>query len=309
MIYRASLKLKARPPFDFHKCIAIFGKGDDQIRAGRDGKYWQVIRINRNLVLATIASTGTVNAPALAVELESNQKLTKVEILQAKATITRLFNLELDLRPFYRHTAKDKIMTRLVQKLFGLKPPRTETVFEALIDSIIEQQISLRAAQSMEVKLVKAFGAKLELDHRIYYIYPTPQALASAAVSALQKCGLSGRKIEYIKDISAMVASRELDLDKFEHYKDPEKIVSELDEVRGIGVWTAELTALRGLGRLEVIPADDLGVRRCISDYYRHGRKVSASAARKLATQWGYFKGMATFYLIMAEHMGITPDY
>jgi DNA-3-methyladenine glycosylase II len=77
-----------------------------------------------------------------------------------------------------------------------------------------------------------------------------------------------------------------LNLEKFKNYDSSEQIIRELDEIRGVGVWTAELTMLRGMQRLEALPADDLGLRRVISRYYRDGKMVPNSEARRTAKNW-----------------------
>jgi DNA-3-methyladenine glycosylase II len=88
--------------------------------------------------------------------------------------------------------------------------------------------------------------------------------------------------------------------------QDPQAIIAELDEIKGIGVWTAELTMLRGMQRLDALPADDFGIRRVISTYYRGGVPIKAAEAREIAEAWGKWKGLAAFYLIIAEVKGIV---
>ncbi len=80
-----------------------------------------------------------------------------------------------------------------------------------------------------------------------------------------------------------------------------EDIIRELDAIKGIGVWTAELTILRGMQRLEALPAEDFGIRRAISKYYCGGEAIKAAEAREIAEAWGDWKGLAAFYLICAE--------
>jgi DNA-3-methyladenine glycosylase II len=96
-----------------------------------------------------------------------------------------------------------------------------------------------------------------------------------------------------------------LDLEKFKTYKDAEEIIMELCKIRGIGVWTVELTMLRGMNKLEVLPADDLGLRRHIAHYYCNDRKISGEEARSIAERWGNWKGLAGFYLILAARLGV----
>jgi DNA-3-methyladenine glycosylase II len=193
----------------------------------------------------------------------------------------------------------------LTQKLRGLKSPTTQTVFEAFVDSIVEQQISLKVANGIENRLIKKFGDALGLEGEVYYAYPTPQKLASASTEALRQCGLSFRKAEYIKSGSTLITEGKLDLEKLKNYDSADEIIRELDSVKGVGVWTAELTMLRGMQRLEALPAEDLGLRRVVSHYYCGGTKITGAQARQIARDWGKWKGLAAYYLIVAEMLGI----
>ena len=87
----------------------------------------------------------------------------------------------------------------------------------------------------------------------------------------------------------------------------PAKIVNEMMEIRGIGKWTAELAIIRGIHKLDAFPADDVGLQRILSRFYRNGEKVTSDEARIIARNWGAWKGLAAFYLDLAEHIGIVP--
>lgn len=302
------LTIKAVPPFDFDLSANIFSGGDKQIGKYENGKYWRVVRINKKLILVTLTSSGSVEQPKITAALKSNSEISGKDKKKAEEIIFSLFNLKLDLKPFYEVVKNDKTMTNLTQKLRGLKSPTMPTVFEALIDSITEQQISLTVAHSLERNLIKTFGDTLKINGETYYAYPTPEKLASANVEKLRKCGLSYKKSEYIRDVSKMIANKKLDLEKLKGYEDTKEIIDELCEIRGIGVWTAELTMVRGMQKLETIPADDLGIRRLISHYYDNDRKISGEEARRIAEKWGKWKGLASFYLIVAGRIGVSPE-
>jgi DNA-3-methyladenine glycosylase II len=268
-----------------------------------NGKFWQIVRVDHKLILATMKALGTVDDPKISVELRSDQRISEADKTAAKRTVSGMLNIDLDLQPFYDHAKKDEVLADIVHRLRGLKIPTTPTVFEALIDSITEQQISLDVAHVLETRLIKAFGKTLRLDGEVYYAYPTPRELASSKLEQLRRCGLSQKKAEYIKDVSKMIVDGMLDLEGFKRYDDVQEIISELDKIRGIGVWTAELTIARGMHELDVIPADDLGLKRIISHYYCRDEKISGIEALKIAKRWGEWKGLAAFYLIVADAM------
>lgn len=298
-----NLKIKPLPPFDLDLSARLFSEGDWRIRRYEAGRYWQVVRLEERLALATVRSLGTVDEPMLSVDLEPDEDLSEADGMVADALIRRIFNLDLNLQPFYKAVKGDRVMSQLTKTLCGLKPPSTASVFEALIDSIVEQQISLQAAWSMQRRLTEAFGDALVVGDKTYFANPLPDRLAEATIERLRSCGLSQRKAEYVRDVSRMVTDG-LDLEGLKALAD-EKIIEELSRIRGVGVWTAELTMVRGMQKFDAIPADDLGLRRAIAHYYYDDRKISGAEARRKAEAWEGWRGLAAFYIIMGERLGI----
>ena len=258
------------------------------------------------LVLVKVTSEGTVEQPKLGVELASNQPITANTKKAAQAAIEYIFNLNFDLNQFYKQAEKDPVMQKITRQLCGFKYPTTATAFESLVDSIVEQQISIKVARTIEERLAKKFGDTIEIGDTTYYAFPTPQNLAEASLADIRSCGLSQRKAEYIYNAAKMIVEGKLDLEAMKNNPDMQAIVAELDEIKGIGVWTAELTIYRGMQRLDVLPADDFGIRRVISHYYCGGKPIKSAEARKIAEAWGKWSGLAAFYLLAAEANGVT---
>ena len=302
------LTLDPIPPFDFELSASIFSEGDPQIRSFREGVFRQVMRANGHLVLVTVTSDGTVELPKVKVRIQPRPIPAGVLKIVGRA-VTSLFNLDLDLSPFMKAVKDDAVMSAIVRSLRGLKPPRTATVFEALVDSIIEQQISLAAAHSIEKRVVRTFGDTLVWEGGEYHAFPTPVRLADASPEELRACGLSLKKAEYILGIARQIREGTLEIETYGPAEDTESIIRDLSALRGVGLWTAELAALRGLSRLDAIPADDLGIRRSISLYYSKASRIDTGEARRIAIGWGKWKGLAAYYLLVAERMGIgVPD-
>lgn len=126
-------------PFDFELSAAIFSDGDTQIRTYYKGKFWQVIRIANELVCVVITSIGAIDKPKLLVEVRVDTEFLNEHLKMVRETVVNLFNLDLDLTQFYKEVNRDDIMSKLIEQLRGLKSPTTQTVFEALISSITEQ--------------------------------------------------------------------------------------------------------------------------------------------------------------------------
>ena len=283
MSFTETFSVKAFPPFNFDLAAQIFRSGDKLIRTYENGQFRQILNINGKLAQLRATSTGTIEQPEINVGITANTHFTLLDKQKAEEIITFIFNLNFNLGSFYTEVKNDSVMQQIAQQLYGLKNPTTPTVFESLVDSIVEQQISIKVAHTIEERIVKKFGESLAFNNEIYYAYPTPRSIASAITSEIQSCGLSERKAQYIQGVAQLVVNGELDLECLKREEDSEKIISLLDEIRGIGVWTAELTMLRGMQKLDAFPADDLGVRRVISKYYCEGKPIKTVEAREIA--------------------------
>ncbi len=165
------------PPFDFALSAYILADGDPQIAKYDGTAYRQVLRVGGKLLLATVAAIGSVDSPQLRVAFTSDRSLTDRDATAAHAVISSVLNAYLDVKPFYQAIQDDPVMAELSGKLRGLKNPATPTVFQALFDSIIEQQISLNVAHVLQRRVIKAFGDALVVDGDTYYAFPTPERI------------------------------------------------------------------------------------------------------------------------------------
>ena len=303
-----SITIRPVPPFDFAHSAAIFSSGEPDIRIYREGIFSQALELAGVPVLVSVKSRGTADAPELSVGIRSVHPVPEQVMRSAREMISRIFSISDDLALFYQAMQADPVMAGLTRQLRGLRAPATPTVFEALVDSVIEQQISLAAAHRVEHRLIRAIGRKIALEKGTFFCYPTPAALAGTADTTFRSLGLTLRKGEYIRGISRQILNGDLDPESFRDYPDTESIIAELVRIRGIGRWTAELTILRGLHRADAFPADDVGVRRFISQNYLGGEKITSQDARAFAERWGKWKGFAAYYLEVADLLKVRPD-
>jgi DNA-3-methyladenine glycosylase II len=305
MTFTEKLTIEPLAPFDFALSSKILSYGDVKVRSFRDGVWSQILSVDGRLIRVKLCSNGSIEKPELTLELQSNSPFSKQQIQKAKEMVMCIFSLNLPLKDFYNQVKPDQVMTKITQKLYGLKFPTTATVFEALVYAIVEQQISIKVARSIEERLAQKFGQTLHLGDDIFFAFPTPEALVKAGTEEIKQAGLSLRKADYIWGAAQLIVDGKLDIENLPKKK-AEGIIAELDAIRGIGVWTAELTMLRGMQKFDALPADDLGIRRVISHYYCENKPIRADEARKIAAPWGDWKGLAAFYLMAAEASNIN---
>jgi DNA-3-methyladenine glycosylase II len=300
-----ALTLKPPYPCDFFLSSEIFSQGDRQIRIFENGILKQVILIREKPVLAVVKSAGTVMEPELSVMLKSAARISAAGKEEAGSVLSRILNLDLNLAEFYRDVGGDEVLSGITCRLAWLRPPASSSVFEAIVDTVLEQQISIHVAHRLQERLRKTFGSRLAVGGDTYYGFPAPNDLADAGIDRIRGCGLSAGKARCIFGIATAVRDGVLDLEKFRDYNDTEQIIRELDALPGIGSWSAEFTIIRGLRRFDIIPADDLGIRRDVSRYCCGGRDITAAEVRMMAEPWGKWKGLAAFYFMTAARHGI----
>ncbi len=156
--------------------------------------------------------------------------------------------------------------------------------FLTLARSIVGQQISVKAAQSVWARVVAQLGEV------------TPDTARTATPHELRACGLSERKVEYVRDLALHFASGRI-LPAHWPAMDDDAVIAELVDVRGIGRWTAEMCLMFNLLRPDVLPVDDIGLQRGISLAYFKGRRVKERTLRRTAEAWRPWRSVATWYL------------
>ncbi len=212
-----------------------------------------------------------------------------------------MLNADLQLEPFYRLLRRDRTMRPIINSLIGLKPFRPPDFFHMLLIAVTEQQISMQAARGIRERLLSSFGAPAGR----LTAFPRPRDIAPLTVDELRSCGLSRRKAESLIELAGMIAGGEIDTGSWEEMPDDE-LIALLRSYRGIGEWTAEYVMVRGLGRMDVVPASDLGVRRAVGHYLGGGKELSARDVREVLEPWAPWRGLAAFYLITHYRMTHT---
>ena len=189
-----------------------------------------------------------------------------------------------------RHLVKrDRVMKKLIPKFGDARLQSNGDAFTTLARSIVGQQVSTKSAQGVWRKLVAAVdGPDVELLQ--------PATVLRLAPETLKGVGLSGRKVEYLSDLARHFSDGAVHVGQW-HGMDDEAIIEELVAIRGIVRWTAEMFLIFHLLRPNVLPLDDPGLIRGISENYFSGEPVSRAEARELGDGWAPYRSVATWYL------------
>ena len=196
-----------------------------------------------------------------------------------------------------RHIQKrDPVLGRVVKSIGPIDFEMDDGHYEALVGAIIYQQLAGAAARAILERFKKIYGGKI----------PNPKQYLSTDESKLRASGLSPQKISYIRDLCERIVKGSLDLPGLANLPD-EEAVEKLDEIRGVGRWTAEMFLLFVLGRKDVLPVDDLGIQKAVKRIYHLRKLPSKKKFEQLAQNWHPYCSVATLYLWRSGETAAKP--
>lgn len=191
-----------------------------------------------------------------------------------------------------RHLKKDRVLRGVINRV-NLKPRRAhKRYFESLCVSIINQQLSGKAADAIEQKFRNLFGGK----------FPKPEAVLKKSDARLRAAGLSFPKIAYIKSLAKLIQQGKIKFNKFSKLDD-EQIIGQLIQVKGIGRWTAEMFLMFCLNRPDVFSHGDLGLRTAIKKLYKLDRDRHSKKYHALVESWKPYRTAAARYLWASQRL------
>ena len=179
---------------------------------------------------------------------------------------------------------RDAVIRRIAAQSHGLTLRSRGDAFNTLARSIVGQQISVKAAESVWQKLIAAVPAV------------RPEVIHAHDVEILRTCGLSRSKVAYLHDLARHFVEKRLAVKRWEQMTDDE-LIAELTQVRGIGRWTAEMFLIFYMMRPDVLPVDDIGLQRAMSLHYNRGKPLSKLKMNSIARRWLPWRSVATWYM------------
>ncbi len=183
----------------------------------------------------------------------------------------------------------------LKERLARRGEERPGDAYGALLRAIVGQQLSTKAARTIYLRVLEIFGGTT----------PSPQQLLDASEAELRGAGLSGRKVEYVRDLAAHVLSGELELDRLDELGD-EEAIEEIVAVRGLGQWTAEMFLIFHLERPDILSGGDLGIRKAVQIEYELEEMPTPLRVLEIGEPWRPHRSLAGLYLW--ESLAATPD-
>ncbi|MGI0004624.1 MAG: DNA-3-methyladenine glycosylase family protein [Candidatus Nitrosotenuis sp.] len=183
------------------------------------------------------------------------------------------------------HLKRDRRLAKVIRNVGPHKITVVKNPYESLVEAIITQQLSGKAADSISKRFREIYGR-----------FPKPADVIKTPNSKLRSAGLSGMKASYIKDLSKKIETKEIRINSLKNMTDGE-VVEHLTQVRGIGRWTAEMFLIFSLGRLDVLPVGDLGLRKGVQRLYSLSDLPEEDEIEEIAEKWRPYRTIATWYI------------
>lgn len=285
------------PPFSFDRLLRrLETHPDTQIRVNKEKNSLQrVFRIGLRPVLVHMQFEGSLEEPALRYETQAILSTTDQQLLEKM--IRRTFSVDLDLSIIYEQMREEKELAILTERFRGLRPMQDTDLFQCMVKTIIGQQINLTFAANLTERLVTLAGDPVEnASGEDIIAFPTPDAVARLTVEDLRTLQFSQRKAEYIIDFARAIVKETVDLERLWIMKD-EEIITYLTSLRGIGRWTVECLLMFGMGRPDLLPAADIGLRNGIVHLYGMNSKPNENEIRKLGEKWAPWRSIYCLYV------------
>jgi DNA-3-methyladenine glycosylase II len=182
----------------------------------------------------------------------------------------------------------DPILSRLIVSHSSPGFKAHTNYYQALVSSIVGQQLSVKAASTIEQRFLQLFDDN----------FPSPEQILEKDIETLRQVGLSRQKASYIQDLARRILDGQVDFSIFDSLSN-EAIIAELTKVRGIGVWTVRMFLMFCMGRADILPAGDLGIRNGIQKLYGFNHLPTTTEVEEIAlkNKWHPYESIAAWYI------------
>lgn len=290
--------LKPIPPFRLDLTVWVLRRRPSNVIDRWDGQtYRRVLSLNDEPVEAAVTQSGSTDSPRLRVTLTGGRITSNLKT-KAVNSLERLLGLQINLANFYRRAATDAKLGPLMKRFRGMKPPRFPTVFETLSNAIACQQMSLSLGILLLSRMTEKSGLVRNGSPRKVHAFPQPAELANLKPADFRRLGFSRAKGESLIALARAYADGQIDLEALDGLSN-EAIIERLLDLKGVGRWSAEYVLLRGLGRLDVYPGDDVGARNNLQSWLKLRKPLDYEGVRRITTRWQPYAGLVYFHMLL----------
>jgi len=276
---------------------ALRRRAHNQIDQWDGTTYTRVLLVDQVPVKVGVSQLHPASSPQLLVNVWSPEPGERLSTW-VKEVLQRMLGFSLDLTGFYAVAQHDPTVSPLVQRFVGMKPPRFPSLFEALLNAFACQQVTLDVGLLLLNRLAETYGMPFADGQGVHRAFPRPDAIASASIEDLRALGFSRQKARAMLELATRLTQEPHALSLLEGMTNEEGSLA-LTSLRGVGRWTAEYVLLRGLGRLEMFPGDDVGAQRNLQRLLHLAEKPTYETIKALTAPWSPYAGLIYFHLLL----------
>jgi DNA-3-methyladenine glycosylase II len=290
----AVFTLTPAPPFRLDLTVWVLRRLPINQMDRWDGKtYRRVLMLGDKPVEVAAMQSGSKWAPQLTVTA-GGVRLGSRTCEAVSSALDKVLGLSVNLHDFRHRAQGDERLSGLIDPFIGFKPPRLPSVFETLVNGIACQQLSLQVGMHLLNRLCRTYGLAVGENRA----FPRPVDVASASPVQFRRLGFSGNKSQVILTAARSIVEGRLNLEDLAALDTP-AVLDHLIALKGIGRWTAQYVLLRGLGRLDVFPADDVGSQNKMQLWLRRKQRPDYQRMCRILAPWRPYRGLLYFYLLL----------
>jgi DNA-3-methyladenine glycosylase II len=304
-----ALTLAARAPFRLDLTVwALRRRAHNRVDLLEDGVWRRVLVLGGEPVAIEARQTAAGARPRIEVVARARSRARPLREAVADA-VTRMLGLDCDLEPFYRMARRDRALAAIAERGRGMKPPRFASIFEAFANAVACQLVSLSAGLHVLNRVSEVYGLAARTDSGTpMHSFADPARVVHASEDRMRALGLSRSRGRYLIDLArAAQDARDPDFASLGALDDA-GAAARMCAMRGVGRWTAEYVLLRGFGRLNVFPGDDVGGQNHLRAWLGIDTRLDHTGVGKLLQRWHPYEGLIYLHLVLGGSMAAAPE-
>lgn len=288
------------PPFRLDLTVwALRRKARNLIDQWDGTCYTRVLLLDGQPVKMTVSQPSTEKDARLLVTATSMTPLAQLPA-RISHVLERALGYTIDVSAFANLARRDQWIAPLAQRFLGLKPPRFPTLFEAALNAVACQQVSLDVGILLLNRLTEHYGLRWPDEQNNLAAFPEPEQLVAVSEEQLRVLGWSYHKARAALDLAHLLVEQPSFLASLEPQSN-ESICQTLLPLRGIGRWSAEYMLLRGFGRIDMFPGDDVGARNKLQALLGHSEQFTYARIKEITSHWNPYAGFVYFHLLLGQ--------
>lgn len=286
------IRIETPEAFDFAHALSYLRRSPKELLHRVEGDLvMKALDIGGKKIVIRIGVSGSgLNAEIV------NDKINAAEKSAVRNCIREWFDLDTDLKPFYRMAKKDELLKPLVKHFHGYRIVGQPDLFESLVWAVLGQQINLAFAYTLKNRLVTAFGEQINWDNQPHYIFPTPGVITGVKAEQLLAFQFSKQKAAYTINIAEAFQSGEISKEKLSVLS-LEDAKAALRKIKGVGNWTANYALMRTFRFPDAFPLEDAGLHNALKRQLNMKTKPSPERVKKIFKKYKGWEAYAVLYL------------